>query len=73
MHVHHIPPIFQIPSSYKRTFIFNDYLTGFREEILVDDAGIHISTEGHAGPRTASLCLDWIAESITQVREELGV
>lgn len=73
MRAHHIPPIFQIPRGYNRTFIFSDDLTGFREEILMDDAGIHISTKGHAGPRTASLCLDWIAESNTQVREELGV
>ena len=65
--------MFPVPKGYKRTFIFKDAATKFMGKIVVDDVGVHISTHGHAGGLTGSLCLDWIAQSITQVREGLGV
>jgi hypothetical protein len=49
-----------------------------KETIIVDEAGVHMESEtdyiSEAGDiEASSRCLDWIAESIMTVRQELGV
>jgi len=73
MKEHLIPAVFEVPVGYRREFIFEDAVTGFRHQMVVEPGGIRVSSSTGPGPENDSTCLDWIAVSIMAVREELGV
>lgn len=67
-----IPTSFTIPEGYRREFLFEDPAARFKHGLVVDKGGIHVFEEGCCGPLTTSRCLDWIEDSINEVRRELG-
>ena len=77
MKTHHLPSLFPVPKDYRREFQFEagaGTRTGvFKYQIIIDRLGIHLAESGNATAITNSQCLDWLAESIYAVREELGV
>ena len=67
-----IPCSFKVPEGYRRVFMFE--CGEVKETIIVDEAGVHMESEtDYIGDEASSRCLDWIAESIMTVRQELGV
>ena len=68
-----IPTNFQIPKDYRREFFFEDPSARFKYRIVADHAGIHVwDVNGPVPSKTMSMCLDWIYETMIEVRRELG-
>ena len=61
---------FETPKKYRREFHL--ILKTSRHGLLVKRSGIYIMAFGTAQPGDQSKILDWIQDSIMQVRHELG-
>lgn len=67
-----IKPNYSIPEGFERLFMFEEAETGFRHVIVVDHDGIHIGEMGgRATDIATSRCLDWIHETLEEVRQEV--
>lgn len=68
-----IPTAFDIPSTYRRTFMLFDGVGGYAEIVPCGTRLIrYTNTMDHQTPKTNSMTLDWIQESIEQIRYDVN-
>jgi len=63
---------FKIPKRYMRAFYFEESETGFASWIVCENGQINHLYRGKPSALGESLCLDWCAESIMQIRHDVG-
>ncbi len=74
METTHFRRMLPVPVGYRRLFKFVDPGSGFKQTLLVTRRGVTLrqTGDGCGNGVVNNLSLDWLAESICAVRQEIG-